>query len=111
MKTVKLVIPIDFTPVTEHAITYAIELFEDHQKELVLLHILTNLKETKAEENLKQLQSKYSAPSLTVDYKIETGKIFDDIGRIAETIDADFIVMGTHETTRVNKLAAKRSRS
>lgn len=104
MKTTKLLIPIDFTSVTEHAISYATQLFTDQDKELVLLHILTDLKESEAEEKLKALKEKYSDTSVALTYRIEKGKIFDDIGRIAETIDADFVIMGTHDTNRVSKL-------
>ncbi len=104
MKTAKLVIPIDFTSVTEHAINYAIVLFASQEKELILLHILTDLKENQAEDKLKALQEKYNDTSAAISYRIEKGKIFDDIGRIAESIDADFVVMGTHDTNRVSKL-------
>lgn len=104
MKTAKLVIPIDFTSVTEHAINYAIELFASQEKELVLLHILTDLKESQAEDKLNALQEKYNDTFATISYRIEKGKIFDNIGKIAESIGANFVVMGTHDTNRVSKL-------
>lgn len=109
MKTTKLLLPIDFTPETEHAINYAIELFSEQPKEIVLLHIMDDGNSSEVEAKLVDLQKKYSTDKSPIRYKIEPGKVFDDIGRIAEEINADFVVMGIHETNMMQRLLGSRA--
>lgn len=109
MKETKLVIPVDFTEVTEHALNYAIKLFHDQQPTIVLLHILDDLDDSEAINQLNALKNKYVLQNPKMQTEIVEGRVNDDIGRIAESIEADFVIMGIHSAKRVHKLLGSRA--
>ncbi|MBL0341116.1 MAG: universal stress protein [Bacteroidetes bacterium] len=92
----KILVPIDFTPVTENALNYAIQLTPSLK--VVLFHVVNSSKEVDAANaKLTDLMSKYLAKfrgELTSLVKI--GNIFETIGEAALEEKADLIVMGTH---------------
>ena len=95
----KLLVPIDFTPVTENALKYAID-FSDRQSvsEIILFHVVGTAKEIPAATGkLNLLAEQYREQSnIMLECHVEPGNIFDRIGSTARTLKATLIIMGTH---------------
>lgn len=95
----KILVPIDFTPVTENALKYSIGLTGTLDvTEIILFHVVASDKETAAAETkLRGLAVKYSGKSPAhIGHLVQTGNIFDHIGSAASRMNASLIVMGTH---------------
>ena len=102
----KLLIPIDFTQSTENALKYGLSLAGKFEFEVHLLHLMSSDGErTVAEKKMKDLIAAVdSANRDRIVPHISKGAIESDIGKTAEMIDASFILMGTHENSRLNKI-------
>jgi|CXWJ01.1.fsa_nt_gi nucleotide-binding universal stress UspA family protein len=94
----KILIPIDFTPVTENALKYAIEFTKSGSYEITLFHVVDSDKETaKAIVKLNDMAAKYAdETSAKINAMVQTGNIFDCIGEAAKEIEAYLIIMATH---------------
>lgn len=92
----KILVPIDFTPVTENALKYSLKL--PPSKEVVLFHVVNSRSDlAKAESRLNELAEKYRAGYHgKISVSVTEGNIFDHIGEEALAQHADIIVMGTH---------------
>jgi nucleotide-binding universal stress UspA family protein len=93
-----LVVPVDFTEVTDAAIQHAVLFSKILQDEIVLLHIVRKEHEINtatqklgelAEDTLKRYEVK---PSIVV----RVGKIFRTIREVADEMKCDFAIMGIH---------------
>lgn len=105
MKNKKLVIPIDFTDATNKALEYAVQFSTGSPNDLILLHIAEDIKEDIAKIKLQQFADKALANySGAFEVKILEGKVTEQIGNFADSIDADYIIMGIHENSRLEKL-------
>ncbi|MEX1003581.1 MAG: universal stress protein [Crocinitomicaceae bacterium] len=101
----KLLIPIDFTRVTENALVFARQVADKDENELVLLHIAEEGKEAEAEEKIKTLIKTQSVDYAgEISYQISKGKVLRDIGKIARDIHAAFIIMGAHNASKLQKV-------
>ncbi len=92
----KIIVPIDFTPVTENALHYAIQL--PPCKHVTLFHVVSAAKDVAdAEIKLQTLIKKY-APQFKGEFSslVNIGNLFDNIGEAASAEKPDLIVMGTH---------------
>ena len=92
----KLLVPIDFTPVTENALNYAIQL--ESTKEVLLFHVISSNGDiSKSTTQLEVLAEKYR-PNFNgaISVSVKEGNIFDHIGEEALNQHCDLIVMGTH---------------
>lgn len=95
----KILVPIDFTPVTENALKYAIGLTNILAVEnIVLFHVVSSEKDSsQAMYNLNQLSEKYKGQTKAgLEGFVKPGNIFDMIGATAIDLKASLIVMGTH---------------
>ena len=95
----KILVPIDFTPVTENALKYSIGLTGTLDvSEIILFHVVSSEKDSAAAfEKLGNLIEKYKNQSKAkIDRLVKPGNIFDRIGSTAAEIDAALIVMATH---------------
>ncbi len=92
----KILVPIDFTTVTENALRYAISL--PPCRVINLFHVAGNEKEiVPATGQLQILKNKYSSGfSGAINISVQVGNIFDQIGGEALKLQCDLIVMGTH---------------
>ena len=104
----KLLIPIDFTPATENALLYAKQVADRIENELVLLHITESDKKAEmaaAEDKLKALINKHAADfEGGITFKVASGKVLRDIGKIADELEAAFVIMGAHNTSKLEKV-------
>ncbi len=95
----KIVVPIDFTPVTENALKYSIGLTEVLPvSDIILFHVVDADKETTAaSDKLNSLMQQYkSQTKASLESFVKTGNIFDKIGKTASDLQASLIIMGTH---------------
>ena len=119
-----ILVPCDFSPYAEHALTWAVRLAEAKEARIVLLYavpimaqlsytevpILLDIPKIEAElvlEGEKQLRtfvSKHNIGKARVEPRALLGDPFAIICRVAEEIPADLIVMGSHGRTGLSHL-------
>lgn len=100
-----LLIPIDFTEVTEKALAFAVDMAKYHKTSIVLLHIISDPNDRiAAEQKLELLIKKYDNNEIEMDKRVVIGKVLTDIGVIADSIGVDLIIMGTHSTNIWQKI-------
>ena len=97
MKTI--LVPIDFTSVSENAVNHAENLARSISAGLHLLHVVA--KSSMIDDADARMQAYVALvtdrfPKLQVKYSVVKGTIFDEIGETAVNVDASIIVMGTH---------------
>lgn len=95
----KIVVPIDFTQITENALKYAIGLTDILSvTEIVLYHVVSSDKETSmAMSNLNALAEKHKPDTTAkIESLVTPGNIFDMIGKTSAEIGGNLIIMGTH---------------
>lgn len=98
-------VPIDFTPVTENALVFALDAAKYNKGDIVLLHIISHSNERiAAEKNLRDLATKYQNPEVVISTRVVIGKVLRDIGIIADSIGVQLIIMGTHSTSVWQKI-------
>ncbi|MFM9006335.1 MAG: universal stress protein [Flavobacteriales bacterium] len=91
----KIIVPTDFTPVSEIALRYASQLAGYIKSEVHLLHIVENEEErAEAESKMKDMLTRMNVSN--VGTLTDVGNIFDDIPDMAEREKAELVVMGTH---------------
>lgn len=106
-KEKKIVVPVDFTEISDTAINHAIGIAKNWNWDVILVHIIN--KETrillnlykatieavtgKMEEKVKAVNRKYN---FKVSYILRKGSIFEEISKICKEVKASFVVMGTH---------------
>lgn len=108
----KILVPIDFTPVTENALKYSIGLTDVLSvNSIVLFHVVAAEKETgAASDKLNVLIQKYKEQTKTkIESSIKPGNIFDQIGKAAVEVGATLIVMGTHGIKGMQKILGSRA--
>ncbi len=108
----KILVPIDFTPVTENALTYAVGLSATLPVScIVLFHVVPSAREAgKAAAELDNLAGRYKdrAP-VAFETDVRPGNIFDLIGKTAADLGASLIVMGTHGIKGMQRLIGSRA--
>lgn len=101
----RILVPIDFTDITENALKYAIGAAKTVNTGISLLHIVKNEEEKiKAADSLNDLIYKYEGEGVNLKGIARVGDIFADIAAVAEELDCRMIVMGTHGMHGLQKL-------
>lgn len=112
MSIFKLVIPIDFSSTASDAIHYAWKLAKDEkdEDELILVHVLDKLSEKEAKDKLDELAKKeLEGFEGKVRTEVITGEVEDHIGSFAEQENANFVIMGIHENSFLDRLLGSRA--
>jgi nucleotide-binding universal stress UspA family protein len=100
-----ILVPTDFSEVGNAAVQQAVEIAKLHAGVIHLLHVVETKKNETVEECLSLLKQSAQTTSYTqFKYIIEEGDIFSTIDAVAERIDADLIIMGTHGKVGFQKL-------
>jgi len=93
-----ILVPTDFTPVAQNALTHAIVVAKNAHAKVNLIHIVPKhemLEEAKEKLRLaKEMANTEHGANIEVTARV--GTIFEDIGDLAEELDATMIIMGTH---------------
>lgn len=113
----KILIPFDFSETAELALEHAVFMAKLHKADIILLHVIESFSFTSAisqafgksqsefeqkiavsaNDRLKELTSKLHHDSgMSVQFRTDSGKIYKSIVNVAEEVDADVIIMGTH---------------
>jgi nucleotide-binding universal stress UspA family protein len=95
----KILIPLDFTPVTENALRYSIGLIKTlGVSELILFHVISSDRDKEsANKKLQDLVVSYKSQGpIPMNTLVRSGNIFDQIGSVAQEVGASLIVMATH---------------
>ncbi|MCK4990691.1 MAG: universal stress protein [Bacteroidales bacterium] len=101
-----IIVPWDFSQVAENAFQHAVNISKAVNREILLLHIVTE----KHEADAKKGEMEASAEKLGNEYgkkphtKIVDGSIFHAIGETAKELKAEMIIMGTHGMKGAQKL-------
>jgi nucleotide-binding universal stress UspA family protein len=119
----KILVPVDFSDYSKHALKYAIEFAKHFDAELILIAVIEpmiypadfsmgqvaipatdqNLSE-RVEEELKNLDEKEIAGKVKSKRIIKSGKPFFEINETAREEDVDLIIIATHGHTGVEHL-------
>jgi len=107
----RLLVPIDFTEVSQHAAAYACALAREHQAELVLMHVVDKVPTRGAMadkecliRSVKQSLSEFiycEAKPQSVKFIAECGNTVPTIVRAAYELKPDLMVLGAHEYPHV----------
>lgn len=118
MKKMRYLIPVDFSAGSENATRYAAALAEASAASLLFLHVvsppfdensfLTFDAEAVSAEALEKLENWTAGicanTGLDYECKVRVGEISTEIQYLADLVNIDFIVMGTHGTRGIKKL-------
>lgn len=95
----KVLIPVDFTSVSENAVAYAIDVLEHRPLEALFVHVkpvgssLTDEEaETDFHEHYRELLQK---ATFSYHFKCTQGNLLDELIKAKALLDADMIIMGT----------------
>lgn len=106
-----IIVPWDFSQVAENAFQHAVNISRTLNREILLLHIVSEEKEISSKEeeltgSVDKLSKEYGKkPHFTV----RTGNIFKTIGDVAKESKAEMIIMGTHGMKGAQKLFGSRA--
>lgn len=106
MKTSHYVVPIDFSPVTDHALIEACKFIQNDVTIVIALHIVSKESEKRAaivkmEDLMLKIPKEFRE---LVEYRIIVGSLYEDIGKAAEILAARLIIMGTHGARGMQKI-------
>ncbi len=96
-KKANILVPTDFTAIGNSAVNYASQLAKILNADIHLLHVVSKDKDiANAKAILNKEAEALTKQGITTHTIVETGNIFDDIGKVAERENAKLIIMGTH---------------
>lgn len=107
----KILVPYDYTDLSDSAIKHAVTLAKIIEADLVLLHIIKDLTDEAADtKRLKDVADSITAKyGVHVDIKIRAGVVRKVIKIVAETIDAFLVIMKTQPPRGSERFLRSRS--
>ncbi len=91
-----ILVPIDFTEVTEAALRHAIIMAKTARARIILLHIVKSQEELlPATKKLEMLAAKYMDHGIAITAEVQQGRL-EDIGQLAAAYETNLVYMGTH---------------
>lgn len=94
-----IIVPTDFTPIADNALEHAIAVAKTIGGDIALLHIVpkkSHVDEGRTKLNMLIERFAETNHGITIKPVIRVGTIFEDIGDVAEELEAELILMGTH---------------
>lgn len=92
----KYLIPFDFSTVSENAVVQALKLAEKTSGNLLLVHFVENEGDKGSKELMfRNYLSTINTP-IKIDFQVLVGDVFSDVGKVADVVEASYVVMGTH---------------
>jgi nucleotide-binding universal stress UspA family protein len=107
----KILVPTDFTKVSDVALTHAMNLAGQTGAEVYLLHVVpkqSDVDDARAKLDL-EVERTRALGNAAVHKLVRIGSIFEDIGDAAAEIDASLILMGTHGMRGMQFLTGSRA--
>lgn len=107
MERRSILVPHDFTPVADNALSYAVNLANSINANVDLLHIVKDERDkSKAEQQLDKVVSavKDKPEDVEIRTSIVAGSIYTDIASKASELHSTLIVMGTHGAKGMQKI-------
>jgi len=94
----RILVPVDFTPVSTNAVNHALAVGKALHSELHLLHIVAKkMSFTEARLRLEAFaKEQLSSFDGVVKTTVRIGHLFDDIDDVSVEMDANLVIMGTH---------------
>ena len=94
----RILVPVDFTPVSANAVNHALAVGKALNSELHLLHIVAKkMSFTEARLRLEAFaKEQLSSFDGVVKTTVRIGHLFDDIDDVSVEMDANLVIMGTH---------------
>lgn len=93
----RILVPMDFTPVSDVALEHAVTVGKAFDSEILLLHIISSKKEiSDARMRMEAWREKATSAYPRISTAVRIGSIFEDIDDVAVEQNADLIIMGTH---------------
>lgn len=107
----KILVPTDFTKVSDVALNHAMNLAGHTGAEVYLLHVVAKQSEVEDARTKLDLEVERTKQlgSAAVHKLVRIGSIFEDIGDAAAEIDASLILMGTHGMRGMQFLTGSRA--
>ena len=101
-----IIVPWDFSPVAENAFRHAVNFSKLLNREVLLLHIVSDEKDAASrEKDLIESTTKLTAEyGVAPKHIVRSGSIFKTIGESAKEHKAEMIIMGTHGMKGAQKL-------
>jgi nucleotide-binding universal stress UspA family protein len=116
----KILVPIDFSEVSIHALEHAVLIARQANAEILLLHVFESyshntmldmvvdfpdIVQKGIEDKMNEVKQRNpKLEGVTIHSRVEMGKIHTEIERVAKEEDAKLIVMGTHGVTGVTNI-------
>lgn len=111
VQTKKILVPTDFTKVSETALSHAVKVAETIKAEIHVVHVIGNKKQAEDAqlklEALKERAKEEYKVDLHTNFRI--GSIFDDIDEYSVEIGATLIIMGSHGARGMQFLSGSRA--
>lgn len=107
MENKAYLVPHDFSPVGDAAVRHAVKFAMQTHADVHLLHIVKSAGEkAAAEKKLDEIIAANQSGAGNVKFfkHVEAGNIFSDIAKVAKTIHASLIIMGTHGAKGMQKV-------
>lgn len=107
----KILVPFDFSELSEFAVKHAVQISKITETSIVFLHIVQDLDQEAHElKRLKKYADEIKAKyGVHIECKIRPGKVSSVIRTFAETIDALLVVMKTQKPTGKEKYIGSRT--
>lgn len=107
MENKAYLVPHDFSPVGDAAVRHAVRFALQSNHDVHLLHIVKSASEkAAADKKLDEIIASHKPTSGNIKFfkHVEAGNIFNDIAKVAKTIHASLIIMGTHGAKGMQKV-------
>jgi len=106
MEKDKILVPYDFTEVTEYALQHAIKISTHLKNRIQLIHIVKSDKEVaEAEKRLKEEIQKFNEQyKIDLDPVVLAGNLFHEVSDYASKNNVSIVVMGTHGIRGMQKI-------
>lgn len=107
----RILVPYDYTELSDYAVKYAVQLSKIIESDIVLLHVIDDIKDEASE--LHRLESVAEDTSkkygVVIENKIRPGVIYKVIKAVAKSIDAFVVIMKTQPPHGSEKFLRSRS--
>ncbi len=106
-----IIVPWDFTTISQFAFEHAVNLSNILKKDIILLHIVENPADIESSFEKLKLKTQELKKSFMVNSHpvVKTGNIFETIKEVSTEYKAEMVVMGTHGIKGIQKFTGSRA--